>query len=158
MSINVNVRQRIASVSGNPIIVCGNSDYTVSFDFDSEWGAYADKTAVFAFRKDGKRETIEVEFTGSSCAAPVLTGIDRVEIGVIAGQIRTTTPAIVPCGLAITDYRSEEHDAEPDVYNQIMEQIAEIGVPELADGEYFIVTLEGDYVTTAEGDYVIAKE
>lgn len=158
MQINVEVRNRMAATTGRPYIVCGNSDYVIAFSFDSEWDAYNEKTAVFAFVKCGVRSTIEVPFSGAACYAPVLSGIDRVEIGVYAGQIRTTTPAIVPCRLSISDYTSEETTPKTDVFNDIMEQIALSPMPELADDEYFVMTLEGDYVTTIEGDYVIAKE
>ena len=39
-----------------------------------------------------------------------------------------------------------------------MEQLSVITMPVLPDGEFFIITAEGDYVITAESDYVIAKE
>ena len=157
MQIGIVVSGRKAAAVGTPRIVCGNSDIVIAFTFDAEWGDYNEKTAVFSFLKDGKHGEERVTFTGSACYAPVLTGIDRVEVGVIAGQIRTTTPAIVPCGLSITDYASEEYEPETDAYNEIMEQRALMPLPELEDDEYFITTLDGDYVCISSGDYVIAK-
>ena len=96
MQITITVQDRIARCVGSPQIVCGNSDYIVAFECDSEWDAYTEKTAVFSFVRRGRRESIEVPFGGYACYAPALHGIDRVEIGLTAGQIRTTTPAIVP--------------------------------------------------------------
>ena len=157
-TITVTVQNRIARITGSPQIICGNSDYVVAFECDSAWNTYPEKTAVFSFCRNGKRETLTVPFTGYACCVPVITETDRVEIGCTAGNIRTTSPASVPCCTSITDIPAEQAESPPDVYNEIMEQISLIGMPKLADGEYFIVTLEGDYVTTAEGDYVIAKE
>ena len=158
MQLAISITDRIARTVGTPHIVCGNSDYIVAFEFDSEWSAYPDKTAVFTFCCNGERVTLKVPFTGYACYAPAITGTDRVEIGCYAGDIRTTTPAIVPCCACATDFSSVEEAAQVDVYNEIMEQISLIGMPVLEDDEYFVMTLEGDYITTSEGDYVIAKE
>lgn len=160
MQINISVVNRIARVIGTSQIVCGNSDYVAVFTFDAEWNDYADKTARFQYFKDGKFEHVDIEFTGSSCAIPVLNGIDRVEIGVFAGEIRTTTPAVVPCCRCISDIPADEYAAPVDMYDQIMDMVQEAmnPPPESGDDEYFIVTAEGDYVTTSSGDYIIAKE
>lgn len=157
-TIAVTVQNRIARTVGTPQIICGNSDYIIAFECDDEWNAYPEKTAVFSFCCNGQRETLTVPFTGYACYAPVITGTDRVEIGCCAGNIRTTSPASVPCCACITDIQSEQQDAQTDVYDELMELIALVPIPELADDEYFITTLEGDYVTASNGDYVIAKE
>lgn len=158
MQITITVQDRIARCVGSPQIVCGNSDYIVAFECDSEWDAYQEKTAVFSFCRRGERITLTVPFTGYACYAPAITDADRVEIGCCAGNIRTSTPAVVPCCKCITDAPSAAYEPQTDIYNTIMEQLSVIGMPRLADDEYFVITAEGDYVVTAEGDYVIAKE
>jgi len=160
MNISISVTNRIARISGPQQIICGNSDYVAVFTFDAEWNDYADKTARFQYFRDGKFEYVDVTFTGSSCAMPVLTDIDRVEIGVFSGEIRTTTPAVVPCCRCVTDIPAIGYEMPDDPYNDIMDMVQEAlnPSPESGDDEYFIVTAEGDYVTTSEGDYVIAKE
>ena len=158
MQLAISITDRIARAVGTPHIICGNSDFIVAFEFDSEWSAYPDKTAVFSFCRNGERVIRTVPFTGYACYAPVISGTDYVEIGCYAGNIRTTTPARIPCCACITDIQSDRASPQQDIYNDIMEQISMIGLPELEDGEYFVMTLEGDYVITLEGDYVIAKE
>lgn len=160
MQINISIMERRACITGDPCIVCGNSDYVAAFTFDSEWDEYEEKTARFQYMKDGKVEREDVEFTGSACAIPPLYGICRVEIGVVAGSIRTTTPAVVPCLRCVTDIPAVEAETSRDIYNELCEAVQEAlnPVPEPKPGYVFIVTSEGDYVTTAEGDYVIARE
>lgn len=160
MQINIRITERIAKIAGTPQIICGNSDNVAAFTFDSEWDEYEEKTACFRYCKDGQYAQEEVTFTGNTCSIPALFGIDRVEIGVYAGSIRTTTPAAVPCCRCITDIPAHESSAQPDPFDRIMDMIQEAmnPVPELASGEYFIVDAEGDYITTSSGDFIIAKE
>lgn len=160
MQITINITERRACITGDPCIVCGNSDYVAAFTFDSEWDGYEEKTARFQYMKDGKIEHVDVEFSGSACSIPPLYGICRVEIGVVAGSIRTTTPAVVPCLRCVTDIPAVETAPVRDIYNELCEAVQEAlnPVPEPRAGYVFIVTSEGDYVTTAEGDYVIARE
>lgn len=101
--IGITVTNKIAQAAGKPEIVCGNSDYNISFAFDSEWSEITDKTVQLAYYKNGAFLAKEVEFTGTSVTIPALYGITEVCIGVYAGNIRTTTPARVPCLPCITD-------------------------------------------------------
>lgn len=155
--IEIKIRDRIARVVGSPQIICGNNGYTVSFDFDSEWNEFEQKTAVFSFCRDGKPVICNVEFIGTGCSIPVITGSNLVEIGCYAGNIRTSSPAAVPCCECITDIPSELTEIPVDVYNELMEQKNLGALPKLEDDEYFVMTLDGDYVCTSSGDYVIAK-
>ena len=123
-AIDVRVRARIAAALGSPQIICGNSDYTVRFDFDDEWSAYEAKTARFKFYQNGFPLHYDVLFTGNTVTVPVLDDTYEVEIGVYAGNIRTTTDARVPCMQSITDGDSVHPVPTPDVYNQLMEYLA----------------------------------
>lgn len=160
MQINVSIANRIARAAGTPQIVCGNSDYVAAFTFDSEWYELVEKTARFQYMKDGQLQHKDVEFSGNSCAIPPLHGIDCVEIGVYAGSIRTTTPAVVPCLRCIFDLPAEETEPVTDVYNELMDAAQEAmnPPPEPPAGYVLIVTSEGDYVVTSDGEYIIAKE
>ena len=157
--MEITIENRIARVNGSPEIICGNSDYTIAFQFDAEWAEYARKTAQFRYLRNGIFVTETAEFFGSYCAVPVLHEIDFVEIGVTAGDIRTAAPARVPCVRCITDIPAEAYSPPDDVYNALMETLAEKlnHLPALPDGCAFIVTEEGDYVLTGEGDYLIAE-
>ena len=123
--IKINVADKVASAIGSPVIVCGNSNYKITFIFDSEWGAYQEKTARFTFRRDGIDKYIDVLFSGNSCTAPILTNIERVSIGVYAGDLRTTTGAEIRCKKSILCRGGLKHEQPPeDVYNQILETVS----------------------------------
>lgn len=108
-------------------IVCGNSDYTITFTFDDEWSAEAVKTARFVYNRAGKRLYQDVVFSGDTIAVPVLSNVSFVLVGVYAGDLRTTTPAIIGCEKSILCGGGSTHDDPPeDVYNQILEAVNEI--------------------------------
>ena len=124
--ISISVTEKVAQVSGSPVIVCGNSDYTVIFTLDSEWDAYEQKTAEFRYWRGGERKKAEVLFTGSSVSVPVLRDIDEVEIGLCAGNLHTSTPARILCARSITDGDAVHDPPAPDVYAQLMEYLANL--------------------------------
>lgn len=122
--IIITVREKTASLSDPVTIVCGNSDYTVRFVFDSEWDAYIAKTAEFRYWRDGELKKEEVLFEGDTVSVPILRGIDMVEIGVYAGDLHTSTPARIPCARCITDGAPVHDPPAPDVYDQLMAYLA----------------------------------
>ena len=119
--IQITVRNKIAQVQENPEIVCGNSDYTVTFDFDAEWDAYEHKTTHFSFLENGVPRFYDVQFSGNSVQIPAVWNTCEMLIGAYAGDIRTTTAAAVPCVPCITDDEPVHPDPPPDVYAQIVE-------------------------------------
>lgn len=124
--INITVREKSARADDRARIVCGNSDYAVRFDFDEEWEAYDLKTARFI--TEGGFFT-DVQFTGSDCAVPVLTGTRTLLVGVFAGDVRTTTPAYIPAIPCITDNGGIPAAPPPDVYAQLMNRFAALEAP-----------------------------
>ena len=124
--IAVIVRDKVAQVQGNPEIVCGNSDYTVTFDFDAEWETYENKTAHFSFLENGVPRYFDVQFSGNSVQIPAVWNTCEMLIGVYAGDIRTTTAAAVPCIPCITDDEPVHTDPPPDVYEQLVELLEEM--------------------------------
>lgn len=125
MQIKINVVGKIATAEGSPYIVCGNSNDTILFTFDSEWQSYAAKTARFIYEVDGEEKFTEVAFTGTTCRIPELYNIKKVEVGVYAGDTLSTTRCKINCKTSILDGEgSGEGTAheEPgeDIYNQIV--------------------------------------
>ena len=107
-TLNITVRNKIATTTDPATVVNGNNDYTVVFDFDSEWDSLSSKTAMFVYgREEQKYKT--VTFTGNSCVMPALYNTGYVLIGVFAGDIKTTTAAYVKCIPCIRD-----NDSTPD--------------------------------------------
>lgn len=123
-NIVIRIRDRRAVLLTQSYIVNGNTDYVIEFDFDSEWDEFAEKTARFVYcDKQGARHWIDVPITDNTCNAPKLERVDRVEVGVTAGDIRTAAPARIPCIRCITDIPSSSYEWPRDVYNELMERL-----------------------------------
>lgn len=125
--IKITVREKRAKCNGRERIVCGNSDYVIKFDFDDEWAAYDTKTARFVV--DGGKYT-DVQFTGDEVGVPVLRDTRTVSVGCYAGDIRTTTAALIQAVPCCTDPDGTPADPAPDVYNQLMERFDKMEAPE----------------------------
>lgn len=98
MIINISIADKRPAVDGAPVIVCNNKgSYTIQFTFDDEWNAYAKKVVRFVWIQKGKVKFKDVEMTGTTCTVPALSNTDKVRVGVFAGDICTTTPAVIPC-------------------------------------------------------------
>lgn len=140
MKIEVNVSNKIARLVNREFVgVCGNSDYVIHFNFDSEWDSYDTKTARF---KWGGSYT-DVVFAGDEVAMPVMYNINRVEIGVYAGNLHTTTSALLKMKKSILCGAGAPADPTESVYDQLMELIKGLGG---ADPEA-IKTAVAEYLT-----------
>ncbi len=126
MTVFVKVRSRAAETTAGGFLVCGNSGDQIQFDFDAEWSAYPAKTARFRYTRNGSAQYQDVLFEGNVCEIPPMHDITELAVGVYAGDIRTTTPAFIPCAPCITDGSPQHSDPAPDVYNQLMEALAEL--------------------------------
>lgn len=120
MVININVTNKHAAVVGSPVIVCGNSGYSVAFAFDSEWDTASTKTARFVYIQDGAVKYTDVVFTGTAVEAPILANTKEVRVGVFAGNLQTSTPAVIPCELSIRCGTGAPVDPTPSQYDQII--------------------------------------
>lgn len=121
--MNITVKNKIATKTDNVAYVCDNSDYIINFDFDSEWDAYDTKTARFAH--DG--QYTDVVFTGNQCNVPIITNTYAFYVGVFAGDLHTTTGALVPCRKSVRSADGAPVNPTPDVYDQLMELIKGMG-------------------------------
>ena len=99
--IGVVVTEKIATVNGTPLIVCDNSDYTIKFTFDTEWAAADNKIARFSFLKNGLNRYIDVPIENDTCNVPILSDIEAVAVGAYAGNLQTTTGAVIKCKKSI---------------------------------------------------------
>lgn len=121
--IEINVENKIASAAEkSAFIVCGNSDYLIKFSFDEEWAEHEVKTARFAYA--GKY--IDIVFSGDECPVPIITDTVAVGIGVFAGDLKTTTPAIIACERSILCGGGTPAEPPEDVYNQIMDMLGDV--------------------------------
>lgn len=118
--IDIQVIGKCAVSNYSKEVVCGNSDYTVKFDFseaDESFNKYNDKTALFVYGKN----TTPVIFQGDTCPMPPLSNCTECLIGLIAGNVHTTTAVKVRCFPSISDFGGTIVPPTEDVYNQIME-------------------------------------
>lgn len=98
MILHVGVANKIATFQKRDgCIVCGNSDYQIQFTFDSEWASHTEKTARFIWNG----QFIDVDFTGDTCNVPIIQNANEVKVGVYAGDLRTTTSAVISCYTSI---------------------------------------------------------
>lgn len=100
--INITVAHKVA-VSDTQSIVCDNSDYMVHWTLDEEWSTYDTKTMRTIYMDGTYEDTV---FSGDVIALPVCTVPGMVQIGLFAGDIRTSRVAIMralpsPCGLRL---------------------------------------------------------
>ena len=99
--IGIVVTEKIATVNGTPLIVCDNSDYTIKFTFDTEWAKADNKIARFSFLKNGLNRYIDVPIENDTCNVPILSDIEAVAVGAYAGNLQTTTGAVIKCKKSI---------------------------------------------------------
>ena len=122
--ILIKIRDKIADrISGE--YVCGNSDFVAVFDFDEEWSAYETKTARFYYGDN----YIDKPFNGDRCEIPILSDIHSFEVGVFAGNLKTSTSAYVPARKSILCKGGSPAAPSPDVYAEIMEMLNEAKFP-----------------------------
>lgn len=117
---NITVRQKIAT-GDDTYIVCGNSDYTVHWDLDDEWTEYAEKTMLVVLDSG---EAYSIQFTGTEAALPALPNTRRCVIGLMAGDVRTTTGAMFVCRPSIRDASGVPVEPPADVYAQLVSQLS----------------------------------
>ena len=157
-TINVNIQNKFATTVGSPVVVCGNSDYEIVFDFDAEWGAYPTKTARFVWNN----QHTDVVFTGSVCPAPVIENAHFFTVGVFAGNLRTTAPARITTQKSILCGSGSPAAPTDDVYNQIMALLnkggAVNGVPAGGKAGQLLYKKSDDDFDVEWSDLVIPKE
>ena len=117
--IEISVQNRVAWQTNSVDYICGNGDFVIGFVFDSEWSKHEAKTARFIYNG----EHTDIVFTGTECKVPKILGAKRMEVGVFAGDLYTTTPALVQCRKSILCDSGAPADPVPEVYAQIMKML-----------------------------------
>lgn len=130
-TIKVVVRDKIATQVDETVYVCGNNTFFVDFDFDEEWYEFDVKTARFVW--NGQKQ--DVVFTGNQCEVPIITNVFQFEVGVFAGNLQTTTPALISARKSILCGNEGTAIPKEDVYSQIMEMLNGIEIIDREDME-----------------------
>ena len=100
-------------------IVCGNSDYYIEFEFSEEWESHDVKTARFIYNGHPQEEP----FQGNRVQVPKVINSTLLEVGVFAGDLCTTTPALITCRKSILCKDGLPPDPTPDVYTKLIAMI-----------------------------------
>ena len=130
-TIDIRIKDNIAmQTGGEAFIVRDNSNYVINFTFDVEWAEETAKTARFALQGGGY---MDVPFTGSSVAVPVISTGRRVDVGVFAGNLRTTTSATLPLVPSIRSKGGAPVPPEDAVYDKLIALINSMG--EISDDD-----------------------
>ncbi|MBR5722980.1 MAG: hypothetical protein IKX57_05060 [Oscillospiraceae bacterium] len=126
--IRLIVRNKRIFAEEPPVIVCGNSDYTLYFDPDAEWAPFREKTARF-FWYDNRRRTYlhtDVLFAGNAVTVPVLRDTNEVAVGLYAGALHATAPFRIPCAEAVTDGSDIPEVLPQPLYTQLLSYLREL--------------------------------
>lgn len=121
--INITVAHKVA-VSDTQSIVCDNSDYTVHWTLDDEWSVYDTKTMRTIYMDGTFKDTV---FSGAEVELPVCTVPGVVQIGLFAGDIRTSRVAILRALPSVRSAAGAPADPTESVYDQLMEIIKGLG-------------------------------
>ncbi len=123
-TIYVSVEDLNATLKVPATIVSDNTGYQIQFDFDEEWDGHSSKEAVFTWRKDSLNYSKTVAFKGNTVLVPRLPAISALYVGVMAGDLQTTTAAEIKCYRSILSSGGVEPEAPSEsVYAQLMELI-----------------------------------
>ncbi len=116
--INIQINGKVA-VSPPEKIVCDNSDYEIEFKFDSSWDDYPVKTAQFIYNGI----VIDEPINGTRAKVPPVIDAITLEVGIYAGDISTTTPAVIECLPSIRGKHGSPPPPRDEVYNKIISLI-----------------------------------
>ncbi|MBR4960715.1 MAG: right-handed parallel beta-helix repeat-containing protein, partial [Clostridia bacterium] len=139
----ITIHRKHAVYTGAIPYVCSNSDYEVVFTFDAGWEAYTEKTARFCTGE----QYVDRIFTGNTCPVPVFEAGDFLQIGVFAGNLQTSTAAMVRMCDSIRTVGGVPAEPEPTVYDQIMERLNSAAIGKHVS-DYRIVSQESDNTNT----------
>lgn len=120
--IHVSIQDKVAAADPEALYICGNSDYSIQFEFDAEWDPFPEKTARFIYANQYQ----DILFRGSICPVPVITGALAITVGVFAGDLHTTTPAVIKAQRSILCPAGSPADPADEVYNQLMAELNRI--------------------------------
>ena len=126
--IRLRVRNKITEAEGKPVIVCGNSDFTLYFDLDAEWAPFREKTVRFFWydNRRGRPLHTDVLFAGNAVTVPVLRDTNEVTVGLYAGGLHAAVPVRIPCAEAVTDGADITEPLPPPLYTQLRSYLREL--------------------------------
>lgn len=126
MEIKITIANKHCTVHDAPVIVCGNPDYTILFEFDEEWDQVAEKYARFSYVRGGRRLYQDAKLTGDTVAVPPMHGIKELQVGVYSEGIATTTPGRIFCEKSILCDTHTPDDMTQQQFDILFEYLGDI--------------------------------
>lgn len=156
-TIHISIENLIATASDDAVIVSDNTGYRLQFSWDGEWNDHPVKTAVFSWHYRMRTYSTTAVFEGDTVAVPRLPAADLLQVGLMAGDLQTTTSACIRClGSILTTGGQEPEAPTESEYARIMELLSgkldpvkAVSVTEAADGTITMVN------TLPEGTEII---
>lgn len=140
MEILITVRDQHARGDGT-CIVCGNSGYTVRFDLDGAWQPEGAKTMLVVCEGG---ESYCVDFKGLTAQLPALYQTGSVRIGLLAGEVCTSTGALFACCSSIQDEAGVTREPPEGLYAQLVQTVRKrIPEPEAEGIDGQVLTTDG---------------
>ena len=151
-TIYITIENLVAALEVPATIVSDNTGYQIEFDFDDAWNAYALKNAVFVWYRDSLPYCQTVPFSGNTVQMPRVPAVNCLYVGVTAGNLQTSTPAMIPCSRSILSSGGEEPEAPTESeYAQLMKLINDM------IEHYNNIPVKGvDYFTEEERQEMVA--
>ena len=122
--IHIAVQDRRAFQTNKTAYLCGDGDFVAVFSLDAEWEELPVRTARF----QTENGCTDVIFQGDRCPVPVIPYARKLEIGIYAGNVRTTTPACVALREGIRAAWGAPENPTPNVFDQVMERLMDSAV------------------------------
>ena len=122
--IHISVREGVALQTDHTPYITGDGEYRAVFDLEKEWEAHPLRTA--RFQTEGSY--VDVVFRGNQCRVPVFTYARTLEVGIFAGNLRTTTPARIFLREGIRSAWGSPEAPAPNIYDQLMEALEDNGI------------------------------
>ena len=143
--IHVSVRDGEAFQTDHTTYIAGDGEFWVAFDLDEGWSGYPAKVARFQTESGYQ----DVMFRGERCHVPVFTYAQKLEVGLYAGNVRTTTPARIFVRPGIRSVWGAPEDPEPNVFDQLLDRFEEsdLKMETLEDGVRLTVRYRGQEKT-----------
>lgn len=143
--IHVTVRDGVAFQTDHTAYIAGDGETWVVFAFEDDWSRYPARVARFQTESGYQ----DVMFRGEKCHVPVFTYAQKLEVGLYAGNLRTTTPARLFVRPGIRSAWGAPADPEPNVFDQLMECFGEsdLKMEALEDGVRLTVRYRGEEKT-----------
>lgn len=146
-TIQITIKDLIATAQPDAVIVSHNTGYRLQFIFDEAWGSYPVKTAVFVWYRESLPYCTSVAFEGDTVAVPQLPAVSKLYVGLTAGDLQTTTSAVISCRHSILAGGGQEPQAPTEseyaaimeLLNGKMDPVTAISVTEGADGTITMV-------------------